>query len=285
MAGLRDKVGIVTGASRGAGKGIALALGEAGATVYVTGRTVRGGTQPSDGAPGSIEETADELTERGGVGIPVRVDHTKPAEVEALFQRVATDQGRLDILVNAVWGGNETYMQLDWSKPYWEQPLLGWDQMMVSGPYAYLAASMRAAKLMAEARNGLIVQVTDGIDRQGTSYRGQIFWDLGHECINRMVLGMSLDGKPKGICVVALNPGFMRTERVSMHLKTDAMKKAFGYERSESTEYIGRAVAALAADPNVLRKSGELLHVADLAREYGFTDVDGRWIPRFDPHG
>src|SRR5690606_14077368 len=134
-----------------------------------------------------------------------------------------------------------------------------------------------AARLMTGP--GLIVHVSEG----GGDYGGQIHWDLAHESINRMTLGMSVDGKQKSIAVVALNPGFMRTERVLMHLKTEAQKKMFGFDRSESTEYIGRAVASLAGDPHVLVKSGQLLYVADLAEEYGFTDIDGKSVPSFDP--
>jgi NAD(P)-dependent dehydrogenase (short-subunit alcohol dehydrogenase family) len=286
---LKGSVAVVAGASRGAGRGIALALGEAGATVYVTGRTVRGGPPPPDGAPGTVEDTADEVTARGGVGIPVRVDHTAEADVAALFERVRAEQGgRLDVLANAVWGGNERYMedvQTYGGRPFWEQPLRFWPQTMVAGPYAYLVASCHAARLMAARHKGLIVHVTDGIDPDGTQYRGQLFWDLSHECINRMVLGMSLEAKSSGIAVVALNPGFMRTERVVRALQTEELKRAYRFDRSESPEYVGRAAAALAADPKVLDKTGRLLWVADLAQEYGFTDVDGRYVPRFNPHG
>ena len=165
MPDLKGKVAVVTGASRGAGRGIALALGEAGSTVYVTGRTVRGGPKPSDGAPGTVEDTAEEVSSRGGVGIPVRVDHTVEAEVAALFERVQQEQGKLDVLANAVWGGSEVIMQMNWSRPFWEQPLEGWQQMMKAGTYAYLLASRHAAKLMAAQREGLIVHVTD-LDRK-----------------------------------------------------------------------------------------------------------------------
>ncbi|MDA0204877.1 MAG: SDR family NAD(P)-dependent oxidoreductase [Acidobacteria bacterium] len=274
---LNTRVAIVAGASCGAGRGIALALGECGATVYATGRTTRTGKPPSDGAPGTIDDTAEEVTARGGVGIAVQVDHTDREQVAALFERVDKEQSRLDLLVNAVWGGNEIHPQLGWSKPFWEQPDEGWQLMMQAGVYAYLLNSQWAARLMAGP--GLIVHVSEG----GGDYGGQIHWDLAHEAINRMAVGMSADGKQKNIAVVVLNPGFMRTERVLMHLKTEAQKKMFGFDRSESTEYIGRAVTSLAGDAAVMAKTGQILYVADLAQEYGFTDIDGKFVPRFDP--
>lgn len=277
MNRLASKIAVVAGASRGAGRGIAVSLGGEGATVYVTGRTTRTSGPPNDGAPGTIDDTADTVTERGGHGIPVQVDHTNHNQVAALFERISQEQGRLDLLVNAVWGGNEIHSQLGWGKPFWEQPDEGWQRMMQAGAYAYLLNSQCAARLMKGP--GLIVHITDGIG----DYRGQIHWDLAHEAINRMALGMSEDGKQKDIAVVVLNPGFMRTERVLMHMKTEAQKKMFGFDRSESTEYIGRAVAALATDADVMTKTGEILCVADVAKEYGFTDIDGKFIPRFDP--
>jgi NAD(P)-dependent dehydrogenase (short-subunit alcohol dehydrogenase family) len=279
-AALTETVALVTGASRGAGRGIALALAEQGATVYVTGRTTRAGPKPSDNAPGAIEDTAQEVTALGGTGIAVQADHTDASQVESLFARIDREQGRLDVLANAAWGGNEYFRQLKWGQPFWEQPLEGWDQMITAGAYSCLLASRLAAMRMARQRSGLIVHVLDGI---GVPYRGQMFWDLGHELINRMVAAMSGDLKKRGVAVIGLNPGFMRTERVQMHLSTDELKKTFGYDRSETPQYLGRAVAALAADPQRLKKTGELLWVADLAVEYGFTDIDGKLVPRFEP--
>jgi NAD(P)-dependent dehydrogenase (short-subunit alcohol dehydrogenase family) len=282
---LKGKVAVVTGSSRGAGRGVALSLGEAGATVYVTGRTTRGGPKPPDGAPETIDDAAEEVSARGGRGIAIRVDHTKENEVAALFDGIRREQGRIDLLVNAVWGGNEHYTTMNWDRPFWEQPLSHWQDMMMAGAYAYFAASSYAARIMAtQDTGGLIIHITDGIDTTNSAYRGHAFWDLSHECINRMVLGMSREGKDARVAVLGLSPGFMRTERVVRILDTEQKRRAYGFDKSESTEYVGRAVVALAADPKIMNRTGALLHVADVAKEYGFTDIDGRYIPRFRPN-
>jgi NAD(P)-dependent dehydrogenase (short-subunit alcohol dehydrogenase family) len=289
MQPLQGKVAVVAGASRGAGRGIARALGAAGATVYVLGRTVRGGPRPADGAPGTIEETAEEVTARGGVGIPVRADCTAESGVAAAFERVGREQGRLDVLANAVWGAADGFpapgdWMASWNRPFWEQPLRLWPGMMNAGPYAYFLTGYHAARLMVPAGRGLIVGVTDGIVEGSTGeYGGQLVWDLAHQCINRLLLGMSVEARAHNVAVVTLMPGFMQTERVLMHLTSDELKNMFRFDRSESPEYLGRAVAALAADDQVMEKTGKIHFVADLAREYGFTDVDGRYIPRFNP--
>lgn len=295
------KVAIVAGASRGAGRGIALALGDAGATVYVVGRTTRGGTKPADGAPGTIEETAEAVTRRGGVGIPIRADCTAESDVAALFDRVRSEQGRLDVLANAVWGAADAgssveEMMAAWGKPFWQLPPGQWQNMMSAGPYAYFLTGWHAANLMTAQGLGLIVGVTDGVipganadgimpGADPDTYVGQLIWDLAHQCINRLLRGMAREVKSHGVAVVTLMPGFMRTERVLAAMKTEELKKTFGFEKSESTEYLGRAVAALAADGDVLKKTGKIHFVGDLAREYGFTDVDGRSPPAFNPMG
>ncbi len=281
---LRGRVAVVAGGSRGAGRGIALALGEAGATVYVVGRTSRGGPGPLDGAPGTVEDTAEQVTGRGGMGIAVRADLTEIEQVSAVFQRVRSEQGRLDVLANAVWGGNERYGEIRWDSPFWDQPAEAWNQTMLPGPYAYLLASREAARSMVEPGSGLIVHLTDGVMADGSRpYSGQIAWDLAHSTIERLAVGMAADLRAHGVAVVALMPGFMRTERVLMYLPTDELKQAAGFEKTETPEYLGRAVAALASDPTVLSKTGRLHFVADLAREYGFTDVGGSQPPRFSP--
>jgi NAD(P)-dependent dehydrogenase (short-subunit alcohol dehydrogenase family) len=296
---LNGKVAVVAGASRGAGRGIALALGSAGVTVYVTGRTTRAGARPLDGAPGSIEDTAEEVSARGGEGIAVRVDYTIESEVAAVFARVLEEQGRLDVLGNAVWGAADAVSSMDdlmkqWGVAFWEQPASTWQHMMLAGPYAYYLASHHAARIMVAQKSGLIAGVTDGI-MDGVSddvlrgamvgeVHGQLVWHLAHEVINRLLAGMSGELKKHKVAVVTLMPGFMRTERVLMHMDgRDDLKKSFRFDLSETTEYLGRAVAALAADPKVIKKTGRIHFVADLAKEYGFTDTDDRYVPRFNP--
>ena len=265
---LRGKVAVVTGASRGAGRAIALVLGQAGATVYVTGRSVRGGAT-TENRPETIDETAEAVAARGGVGIPVRVDHTVDAEVEALFARVRQEQGRLDLLVNNAWGGYEGYDGRTFDAPFWQQSLRHWDGMFTAGVRAHFVANRFAAPLLIERGGGLIVgTVAWAFD----AYLGNLFYDVAKAAIIRMALGMAEELRPHGVAAVALAPGFMRTERV---LAAHAAEP-FDLGPTESPEYLGRAVAALAADPGVLAKSGRLLTVGDLAREYGFTDVDGR---------
>lgn len=294
MGDLTGHVAVVAGASRGAGRGIALALGAAGATVYVAGRTSTQGEPPVDGAPGSVEETADEVSKRGGVGIPVVADCTSIGAVSSLFARVDREQGRLDVLANASWGMADLYPTMEqWSasmgQPFWEQPPDAWAHMMGAGPHAYFLTSLYAARLMARQRRGLILGVTDGYFGEPSAVPamagGQLLWQLSHECINLLLRGVAAEGKKHGIAVVTLMPGFMRTERVVRLLSTDKLQRQFGFERSETTEYLGRAVAALAADRHVMRKSGTIQFVADLAAAYGFTDVDGQRPPRFQPFG
>ena len=226
---LNGKVAVVAGASRGCGRGIALALGDAGATVYVTGRTTRTGPKPVDGAPGTIEDTADEVTRRGGKGIPVQVDHSNAAQVEELFARVRHEQGRLDILACAVWGGNERFLDPVWNKPFWNQPERTWDEFVGAGPQAFWIASHAAASLMAEPRSGLIVAITEPMidsDRFSGSLEFDLFGHLAHYSLNRLVATLAPAAKKAGITIIGLLPGFMKTERVEMHMQPRTRKTA-----------------------------------------------------------
>jgi len=269
---------MVTGASRGAGRAIAAVLGEGGATVYVTGRSVRG-RPTTDNLPGTIEDSAEEVTRRGGQGIAVRCDHANEGDVEALIRRIREDQGRLEILVNNAWGGYEG--QHLTPAYFWQATLRLWDAMFERGVKAHLLATYFAVPLMIESASrmpGLIVS-TVAWDRD--KYIGS-FYDISKHSIVRMLWGLALELREHRIATVALAPGFMRTERVMSHAggETD-WKKIPWLKKSESPEYLGRAVAALASDPLVMKKSGSAFHVGELAREYGFTDTDGRRVPPF----
>jgi NAD(P)-dependent dehydrogenase (short-subunit alcohol dehydrogenase family) len=277
MPKLHGRVAVVTGASRGAGRAVALVLGEEGATAYITGRSTRGGPTTDD-MPGTVEDAAEAVTSRGGLGVPVRCDHTDDTQVEGLFQRVRREQGRLDLLVTNAWGGYEQHDLDSFQRPFWEQPLRHWQGMFTAGLRAHLAASRFAVPLMLGQGKGLIV-CTTAWDRG--KYLGNLFYDVAKAAVNRLAWGMARELRPHGIAALALAPGFMRTERVlAAH-----NERPFDLSQTESPEYLGRAVVALAADPEVMRKSGEVLTVGDLAREYGFTDVDGRQPPPFELPG
>lgn len=276
---LAGQIALVTGASRGAGRGIALVLGEEGATVYVTGRSVRGGPTTED-RPETIDETAELVNTRGGLGISVCCDHTDDADVEALFDRIQREQGRLDLLVNNVWGGYERYDGAGFDAPFWDQSLWRWDRMFDAGVRAHFTASRLAAPLMIARRKGLVVNTTFW-DR-GKCLSG-LPYDLAKTAINRLAYAMALELRAYNVAAVALSPGWMRTEAVLRAYDTDEehWHEIPDLQRTESTQYIGRAVAALAADPKVMEKSGRILTVGDLAREYGFTDYDGRQPPAY----
>jgi NAD(P)-dependent dehydrogenase (short-subunit alcohol dehydrogenase family) len=272
---LHGKVAVVTGASRGAGRGIAVTLGAAGATVYVTGRSVKG-QATTENLPGTIEETAEAVTMRGGTGIPVRRDHTVDSDVEELFGRVQREQGRIDLLVNNAWGGYEHHDHQKFSAPFFEQPLRHWEGMFTAGVRAALITSRFAAPLMLSRTEGLIINIT-AWDRD--KFLVNVFYDVAKAAINRMTYGIALELRPHNIAAIALAPGFMRTERVARAFEAAGNKDYLNF--TESPEYVGRAVVALAADPNIMAKSGRVLAVGDVADEYGFTDIDGRRIPAF----
>lgn len=280
---LEGKVAIVTGASRSAGRGIALALGEQGATVYVTGRSTRGRSTTS-GQPETIEETAELVTARGGVGIAVPVDHTEDAQVAAFFERVKHEQASLDILVNNVWGGYENVE--GYGVPFWEQPLWRWDKMTTAGVRAHFAATRFAVPLMLPHRAGLVVSTTFSVPNR---YLNHVIYDVAKAAVNRFVFAAATELKPHGIAAVALSPGVLRNEYMLRdHLakhgsieQKDWPPDAFLWQ-TESTEYIGRAVVALARDADVLARTGKVYAVGALAREYGFRDVDGRQPPPYE---
>ncbi len=260
---LRGAVAIVTGASRGVGKGIALGLAEAGATIYVTGRTTAGSTAP-EGLPGSIEQTADELNALGGVGIAIRCDHADDEQVAALFARVYAEQGRLDILVNNAFAIPEGRI----SGPFWELPISQWDTLHRVGLRSHYVASVHAAKLMVPARRGLIVNVSSF---GAKIYAISVAYGVGKAGVDRMSRDMARELRPHGVAAVSLWPGIVRTER----LLQQPERLGFDPTNGESPTFSGRAVAALAADPQVLARSGEALVVAELAATYDFTDIDG----------
>jgi NAD(P)-dependent dehydrogenase (short-subunit alcohol dehydrogenase family) len=283
-------IAVVTGASRGAGRGIALELGAAGATVYVTGRSTR--ASPGRGyerflallgteaPPGSIEDTAEAVTRTGGSGIPVQCDHTIECQVAGLFQRVADEQhGRLDLLVNNAWGGHQDPAHV--VRPFWELPATFWDGMFQAGVRNHILAAKYAAPLLISRGAGLILTVTFW-DRD--RYTGHFYYDLAKAAMTRLAFGLAQDLRPHGVASVAVSPGWMRTEFVLAGHRTDEehWREVPALARTESPRYLGRAVVALARDPTILTRTGGVFRVGDLAAEYGFSDVDGRRIPAFE---
>ena len=288
---LAGKVAVVTGASRGAGRGIAVELGAAGATVYVTGRSTRESPATSYAGllaqagrtdlPGNIDQTAEEVTSAGGRGIPVRCDHTDEAQVRELIARVTRDQDRLDLLVNNAWGAHETFTPQSLNAPFWEQSLDSWDSMFQRGVRNHLLSCRAAALLFVKQKRGLIVTTT--FWDQDRYLKGNLFYDLAKAAMNRLAFGVAEELRPHGVASLAVSPGWMRTEFVMMGHQTDEehWRERPALARTESPRYLGRAVAALAADPKVFDKTGRVLLVGDLAKQYGFTDIDGRVIPPF----
>ncbi len=272
---LTGRICLVAGASRGLGRGIARALGEAGATVIVTGRSSEAGPR-TDNRPETFEDTAREVEAAGGKGHPYRCDHTSEREVDQLVSWALRRFGRLDGVVDAVWGGNEGYdgeRYPDGSAfgaPFWRRPVARLGQSFESGVYAQLLLARAVAPAMVQMRKGLIVTI--GFDT-GAGYLGDVFYDLAKSAMNRLTLAMAEELKPFGVTALGLSPGHVLTERVA-----DAGMAA---ETTETPLYAGRAVAALTADADVARHAGQVLHVADLARTYGFGDRDGGQPGRF----
>lgn len=284
---LRGKVALVAGATRGAGRGIAVALGEAGATVWCTGRSTRAdttrggeGRTPFDLSrrPETIEDTAELVTSHGGTGIAARVDHMDESQVKDLVARISAEHGRLDVLVNDVWGGDSL---VEWGKPLWElDPATGFT-MVDRVLRTHAITARHAVPLMVARQSGLVVEITDG---HFDGYRGNAFYDLAKVIPMRLAYALSADlvtRGVRGITALALTPGFLRSEAVLEHFGVtettwrDAIARDPHFAESETPRFVGRAVAALAADPDVGSKAGRAFASWELAVEYGFDDVDG----------
>ncbi len=275
---LNGKVALVAGATRAAGRGIAVELGAAGATVYCTGRTTR--RQASEmKRPETIEETAELVRQAGGEGIAVQVDHLEPAQVQALVARITREQGRLDVLVNDVWGAD---FLIEWNVPLWEHSLDKGLRMLRLAIDTHIVTSHFALPLLIKQPGGLVVEMTDGTAEYNSSnYRVSLFYDLAKTSVMRMAWGLAQELPSYGCTAVALTPGWLRSEQmldaygVSEGNWRDASKKQPHFVISESPRYVGRAVAHLAADPEVARWNGQSLSSGQLAKAYGFTDLDG----------
>jgi dehydrogenase/reductase SDR family member 1 len=253
MKPLSDKTVLVTGGTRNVGKGIALALGEAGAKVYVTGRTI-------------TENDVKGITKAGGKGIAIVCDHASDAEVKAVFDQIENDEGKLDILVNNAWGGynrlrnRKEYAGFKWKAPFWEQPLHLWEEMNTVGVRSNYVSSYYATGLMRKQRQGLIVNISF---YAGRKYYGNVIYGVAKAAVDKMSMDMAVELKKHKIACVSLYPGYI-----------DDRKKAPD-PKKETSVFVGRAIAALAADKNILKKTGQVLVAAELAKEYGFTDIDG----------
>ncbi len=262
---LSEIISVVTGATRGAGKAISFVLGEAGSTVYVTGRT--SGNHPgSNNLSWTVEDTAAEVTSRGGEGIPRRCDHTKDDDIRELFARVKKQQGHLDVLVNNVWGGYTPYEEHnDWfSHPLWEQSMERWEGMFTAGVRAHMVSNMYGIPLLFKT-NGLIVSTSYW--NRG-EYLGLLFYDMAKCSINRMAFGSGKELQGEGITAVSISPGWMRVEKMYGKVRKDKL------EAIESPEYLGRVILALALDKNRIQMSGKTWEVGGLAKIYRVKDID-----------
>jgi NAD(P)-dependent dehydrogenase (short-subunit alcohol dehydrogenase family) len=287
MKNLEGTIALVAGATRGAGRGIAVSLGEAGATVYCTGRSTRAARSEYD-RPETIEETAELVTEAGGAGIAVPTDHLQPEQVEALVARIDADHGRLDVLVNDVWGGEKLF---EWDTPVWEHDLANGLRILELAIETHLITSHFLLPLMIDRPGGLLVEVTDGTNSYNdTRYRLNAYYDLAKVAVNRLAFSQGHELEPHGATAVALTPGWLRSELMLEAFGVEEENWRDVYERrdedgnptgppdfalSETPRFVGRAVVALATDPDRARWNQRSVDSGSLAREYGFTDVDG----------
>lgn len=272
MRPLAGKVALVTGASRGIGKGIALALADEGATIYMTGRTAEAG---SSSLPGSLAETKAEVDRRGGKGIAVQVDHADDEQVAALFDRIRDEQQRLDILVNNAFAVPQG---LDRLHPYWEQPLTDWRMVDVGVRSSYVAA-WHAARIMVPQKSGLIVAISG---YTGVSYTFNVVFGMCKSAVDRMARDMAIELEPHNVASLSLWQGFTFTELARAAIEKNAELQQSTVTNpaiGSSPEFPGRVIAALACDPRVMRHSGGTFITAELAQEYGITDIDGRVVP------
>lgn len=286
MGTLKDKVAVVAGATRGAGRGIAVALGEAGATVYCTGRSVKGkkyarsrkdwSAFDTAKRPETIDETAEMVSAQGGKGVAVQTDHTDEQQVRKLVARIKREQGGIDILINDVWGGDAL---TEWGKPFWKLDLKKGFAMIERAVFSHIITSRYAVPLMLGRGKGLIVEITDG---DTAAYRGTFFYDFVKSAVIRNAFTMSEELRPHNITSVAVTPGFLRSEAMLEYFGVteanwrDGGKKDPNFLSSETPRFVGRAIAALAFDPNHFKKTGKVLSSWHLAHEYTIQDIDGR---------
>lgn len=282
MNNLTGKVAVVAGATRGAGRGIARMLGEAGATVYVSGRSTAE-TPATPGRSETIDETAQLVDEAGGKGIAVRVDHTSEEDVRRLFERVQKESGTLDILVNNVWGGDDL---TEWGTSFWELSMEKGKTLLERAIFSHILTSRHGVPLMVNQKSGLVIEITDG-DHFG--YRANLVFDLVKTSVIRLAYGMANELREHTVAAVALTPGYLRSEAmldrygVTEENWQEGVKEDPDFIESETPCYVGRAVAHLAADANILDKTGRVFSSWDLAQQYGFRDIDGRQ-PHWDRH-
>ncbi|SFT87584.1 NAD(P)-dependent dehydrogenase, short-chain alcohol dehydrogenase family [Geodermatophilus amargosae] len=272
---LAGQVAVVAGGTRGAGRGTAVELGAAGATVYVTGRSTRHGRSAMN-RPETIEETAERVTAAGGEGVALGVDHSRSEDVAALADRVLRDHGRLDVLVNDVWGGDPL---TEWDTPFWRLDVAKVQQLWQQAVVTHLLTSQHLVPLMLARHRGLVVEITDGT---GEDYRGSLGYDLVKTAVNRLAFAMAEELGPHGVTALAVTPGFLRSEAmleifgVTEATWRDGARRDPHFAASETPHFVGRAIAALAADPDIAARAG-LVHTSwDLGEEYGLTDIDGR---------